>query len=272
MPIGTGGSSRPRSSEGSTGGRDVQVGHGRRRSACATGGARSGSDRGGEPLGAIVVGVPERRTRSGRWRPGRRRATRSRRRARASRSDSASSVAPSSRSRIAGSVACAGGVGRQADHPGRPALHLGQVGLRGALGGRTPHDRNHRHDPEAAAGHPERAMTCTTRCRGRVGVCRPRRGGGSWRDDARRTWSRRIVPWMIRTYSGHSTAKASNELYRSNLAKGQTGLSIAFDLPTQTGLRPRPRPRPGRGGQGRRAGRPPRAHERAARRHPASAR
>jgi (2R)-ethylmalonyl-CoA mutase len=42
-------------------------------------------------------------------------------------------------------------------------------------------------------------------------------------------------PWMIRTYSGHSTAKASNELYRSNLAKGQTGLSIAFDLPTQTG-------------------------------------
>src|SRR5215212_7456145 len=42
-------------------------------------------------------------------------------------------------------------------------------------------------------------------------------------------------PWMIRTYAGHSTAKKSNELYRSNLAKGQTGLSIAFDLPTQTG-------------------------------------
>ena len=42
-------------------------------------------------------------------------------------------------------------------------------------------------------------------------------------------------PWLIRTYSGHSTAKASNELYRSNLAKGQTGLSVAFDLPTQTG-------------------------------------
>jgi ethylmalonyl-CoA mutase len=42
-------------------------------------------------------------------------------------------------------------------------------------------------------------------------------------------------PWMMRTYAGHSTAKASNELYRSNLAKGQTGLSIAFDLPTQTG-------------------------------------
>jgi (2R)-ethylmalonyl-CoA mutase len=42
-------------------------------------------------------------------------------------------------------------------------------------------------------------------------------------------------PWMMRTYAGHSTAKASNELYRRNLAKGQTGLSIAFDLPTQTG-------------------------------------
>ncbi len=42
-------------------------------------------------------------------------------------------------------------------------------------------------------------------------------------------------PWLIRTYSGHSSARASNELYRSNLAKGQTGLSVAFDLPTQTG-------------------------------------
>lgn len=42
-------------------------------------------------------------------------------------------------------------------------------------------------------------------------------------------------PWMMRTYSGHSTASASNALYRTNLAKGQTGLSIAFDLPTQTG-------------------------------------
>jgi (2R)-ethylmalonyl-CoA mutase len=42
-------------------------------------------------------------------------------------------------------------------------------------------------------------------------------------------------PWMMRTYAGHSTAQRSNELYRSNLAKGQTGLSVAFDLPTQTG-------------------------------------
>jgi (2R)-ethylmalonyl-CoA mutase len=45
-------------------------------------------------------------------------------------------------------------------------------------------------------------------------------------------------PWMMRTYAGHSTAKASNELYRRNLAKGQTGLSVAFDLPTQTGYDP----------------------------------
>ncbi|WP_299418807.1 protein meaA [uncultured Shimia sp.] len=42
-------------------------------------------------------------------------------------------------------------------------------------------------------------------------------------------------PWLIRTYAGHSTASASNALYRSNLEKGQTGLSVAFDLPTQTG-------------------------------------
>ena len=45
----------------------------------------------------------------------------------------------------------------------------------------------------------------------------------------------RDKPWMIRTYGGHSSAKASNELYRKNLAAGQTGLSVAFDLPTQTG-------------------------------------
>ncbi|MGD9703870.1 MAG: protein meaA [Acidimicrobiia bacterium] len=48
----------------------------------------------------------------------------------------------------------------------------------------------------------------------------------------------RDEPWMMRTYSGHSSARASNELYRTNLAKGQTGLSIAFDLPTQTGYDP----------------------------------
>ena len=45
-------------------------------------------------------------------------------------------------------------------------------------------------------------------------------------------------PWLMRTYAGHSDARRSNELYRRNLAKGQTGLSIAFDLPTQTGYDP----------------------------------
>jgi (2R)-ethylmalonyl-CoA mutase len=48
----------------------------------------------------------------------------------------------------------------------------------------------------------------------------------------------RDKPWVMRTYSGHSSARASNALYRSNLAKGQTGLSVAFDLPTQTGYDP----------------------------------
>ncbi|WP_107772371.1 protein meaA [Nocardioides sediminis] len=53
--------------------------------------------------------------------------------------------------------------------------------------------------------------------------------------DARPTKDR---PWVMRTYAGHSTAAASNALYRTNLAKGQTGLSVAFDLPTQTGYDP----------------------------------
>jgi ethylmalonyl-CoA mutase len=48
----------------------------------------------------------------------------------------------------------------------------------------------------------------------------------------------RDAPWVMRTYAGHSTAKESNELYRKNLSKGQTGLSVAFDLPTQTGYDP----------------------------------
>lgn len=49
---------------------------------------------------------------------------------------------------------------------------------------------------------------------------------------------KRDRPWIFRTYAGHSTAEASNKLYRNNLAKGQTGLSVAFDLPTQTGYDP----------------------------------
>jgi (2R)-ethylmalonyl-CoA mutase len=48
----------------------------------------------------------------------------------------------------------------------------------------------------------------------------------------------RDKPWLMRTYAGHSSARESNELYRRNLAKGQTGLSVAFDLPTQTGYDP----------------------------------
>ncbi len=53
--------------------------------------------------------------------------------------------------------------------------------------------------------------------------------------DKTRSTDTRDKPWIFRTYSGHSTAAKSNELYKLNLAKGQTGLSIAFDLPTQTG-------------------------------------
>src|SRR5512135_1651126 len=47
--------------------------------------------------------------------------------------------------------------------------------------------------------------------------------------------SQRQEPWLMRTYAGHTNPRAANELFRSNLAKGQTGLSVAFDLPTQTG-------------------------------------
>jgi (2R)-ethylmalonyl-CoA mutase len=55
------------------------------------------------------------------------------------------------------------------------------------------------------------------------------------RDKAQRDKAQRDKPWIFRTYAGHSTAADSNALYRKNLAKGQTGLSVAFDLPTQTG-------------------------------------
>jgi (2R)-ethylmalonyl-CoA mutase len=55
------------------------------------------------------------------------------------------------------------------------------------------------------------------------------------RDQPTRDKALRDKPWIFRTYAGHSTATASNALYRKNLSKGQTGLSVAFDLPTQTG-------------------------------------
>src|SRR3954470_15136211 len=67
----------------------------------------------------------------------------------------------------------------------------------------------------------------------------PGSAGGSSPERPRRIKMRdkaqRDKPWIFRTYAGHSTARDSNALYRKNLAKGQTGLSVAFDLPTQTG-------------------------------------
>src|SRR5215211_3378504 len=64
---------------------------------------------------------------------------------------------------------------------------------------------------------------------------RPRRGGSS---PTLGPMPAKDRPWVMRTYAGHSTAAASNALYHTNLAKGQTGLSVAFDLPTQTGYDP----------------------------------
>jgi (2R)-ethylmalonyl-CoA mutase len=58
---------------------------------------------------------------------------------------------------------------------------------------------------------------------------------GAMRDKPLQGGPVRDKPWLIRTYAGHSTAARSNELYRTNLTRGQTGLSVAFDLPTQTG-------------------------------------
>ena len=79
----------------------------------------------------------------------------------------------------------------------------------------------------------------------------------------------RDKPWLMRTYAGHSSATESNALYRRNLAKGQTGLSVAFDLPTQTGYDPDDALARGEVGK---VGVPvvaPRRHARAVRRHPA---
>ena len=94
----------------------------------------------------------------------------------------------------------------------------------------------------AALGHPDGADRRRLRRRG-AGLVRATGSGdnGGMSDTGqhdRATPPTRDKPWVMRTYSGHSTAKASNELYRTNLAKGQTGLSIAFDLPTQIGYDP----------------------------------
>ena len=79
----------------------------------------------------------------------------------------------------------------------------------------------------------------------------------------------REPPWIFRTYAGHSSAADSNKLFRSNLAKGQTGLSVAFDLPTQTGHRRRSSAGARRSGQGRRADRSYGRHAQPVRRHSA---
>src|SRR3954471_6897730 len=62
-----------------------------------------------------------------------------------------------------------------------------------------------------------------------------RTGGAMSQNAPQKDPARRDKPWIFRTYSGHSNARESNALYRKNLSKGQTGLSVAFDLPTQTG-------------------------------------
>ena len=69
-------------------------------------------------------------------------------------------------------------------------------------------------------------------------------------------------PWVMRTYAGHSDAARSNALYRRNLAKGQTGLSVAFDLPTQTGYDPDDELARGEVGKVGVLHRPPRRHAR----------
>src|ERR1035441_1525547 len=93
----------------------------------------------------------------------------------------------------------------------------------------------------SSAARPSAAFTSTAAELGPTGApARHNGGSGPAHEEGKRmsTESPRDAPWVMRTYSGHSTAKASNALYRANLAKGQTGLSIAFDLPTQTGYDP----------------------------------
>ena len=108
--------------------------------------------------------------------------------------------------------------------------------------------------PSCWDASPARASSTTaSRRSGRIGAATESTGrgrhrwapGGQWGDERHGPGEHRAPgahprdkPWVMRTYSGHSTAKASNQLYRTNLAKGQTGLSIAFDLPTQIGYDP----------------------------------
>src|SRR5512138_1477103 len=69
------------------------------------------------------------------------------------------------------------------------------------------------------------------RCNKKGGTLRPKSPSAAMTSER----PTRDPPWIFRTYAGHSTPAESNKLYRANLAKGQTGLSVAFDLPTQTG-------------------------------------
>src|SRR5581483_3104412 len=117
---------------------------------------------------------------------------------------------------------------------------------------RAARPRRSRHEPRDPRGalrrvpRPELRAGAVAQADGRGGASRPEDPPGVLRlpevitrsrgENARMT--QRDRPWLIRTYSGHSSARASNALYRSNLAKGQTGLSVAFDLPTQTGYDP----------------------------------
>src|SRR3954469_3781053 len=160
---------------------------------------------------------------------------------------------------------------RRAQHDGGPLRHLrGLARLRAGRRDRPDGGRDHRPDgrPGARLRHardqPYRSPPAVARLRtggapdapphppGPRGRGRAGRGQRlaphlrlcSHAADLRRcrpyprTMSRQDRPWVMRTYAGHSTATASNALYRTNLAKGQTGLSVAFDLPTQTGYDP----------------------------------
>src|SRR5262252_6916999 len=89
----------------------------------------------------------------------------------------------------------------------------------------VPADATARHEQNTLASG--MGLCCTAQA--------PSQRGGTMSEPSDGARRERDKPWIFRTYAGHSTAHDSNALYRKNLAKGQTGLSVAFDLPTQTG-------------------------------------
>ena len=146
---------------------------------------------------------------------------------------------------------------RRARHAGRPAAHrrgrrphptaaaagpAAVAAARGAVAGRAASPRSRsRGDPSGArvAGVAAPARGCGHSHR--AGRYPPPGAAASVRRMSESTDAprpERDRPWVMRTYAGHSSAAASNALYRRNLDKGQTGLSVAFDLPTQTGYDP----------------------------------